>query len=484
MSTYSNLKIELMVTGENATTWGNVTNTNIGSALGAAIASSVNIAFTTADRTLDWTNTNGPQDARNLRLNLTGTGGFNLIVPVITGGKPYIINNATSGTITVKHSTGDGIAVPTGKTMWVYANGTNVVDVVTALTSLSVAGAVAANSVSATNYVSVTGGTGELKLQVTSNSPYLASIGANPMLFATNNVEKMRLTAVGELLIGSTTTSGNGQIQSTNGADLAITSGSVYLARGGGSVGIGTLTPERTFSVYSTSSVPALIESSTTDCKVSLYTSTGSSAQGFIQASAGSLILGSSNAERLRFNTTGAFGVGGSNFGTSGQVLTSQGSGAAPIWSSAASSGTVSQVDGAGSVNGLTLTGTVTTTGSLTLGGDITSVNASATINSVLIGYRSIPRSTTTTTANIADVGKCIAVTANIAIPASIFAGGDAVSVYNNSASSVTISQGAGLTMYQVGTATTGNRTLAQRGMATIWFNSATDCVISGGGLT
>jgi hypothetical protein len=476
-----------MVTGENATTWGNVTNTNIGPALGAAIASSVDITFTTVDRTLDWTNTNAAQDARYLRLNLIGTpaSDFNLIVPVITGGKPYIVNNGTGRTITVKHSTGDGIAVPTGKTMWVYANGTNVVDVVTALTSLSVAGAVAANSVSATNYVSVTGGTGELKLQVTSNSPYLASIGANPMLFATNNVEKMRLTAVGELLIGSTTTSGNGQIQSTNGADLAITSGSVYLARGGGSVGIGTPTPERTFSVFSTNNVPALIESSTTDCKVSLYTSTGSSAQGFIQASAGSLILGSSNAEHLRFNTTGAFGVGGANFGTAGQVLTSQGSGAAPTWSSAAGSGTVTQVNTAGSVNGLTLTGgPITATGTVTLGGDITSVNASATINSVLIGYRSIPRSTTTTTANIADVGKCIATTANIAIPASVFAGGDAVSIYNNSASTVTISQGAGLTMYRVGTATTGDRTLAQRGMATIWFNSATDCVISGGGLS
>ena len=483
MSTYSNLKIELMVTGQNATTWGNVANANLGTAIEEAIVGSANVAFSTADVTLSLTDTNATQTARNLRLNLTGTpaSDYNLIVPSIQ--KPYIINNGTGRTITVKTAAGTGIAVPTGKTTWLYSNGTNVVDVVTALTSLSVVGAVTANSVSLTNFVSLTDGTGEFRAQMSSNSPYLTSIGAYPMLFATNNVEKMRLTAAGELLIGSVTTSGNGQIQSTNGADLAISSGSVYLARGGGSVGVGTASPVRTFSVFSANSVPALIESSTTDCKVSLYTSTGSSSQGFIQASAGSLLLGSSNAERLRINATGAFGVGGANFGTTGQVLTSQGSAAAPIWSSAAS-GTVTQVNTAGSINGLTLTGgPITSTGTVTLGGDITSVNASATINSVLIGYRSIPRSTTTTTANIADVGKCIAVTASIEIPASIFTGGDAVSVYNNSTSSVTITQGSGLTMYRVGTATTGNRTLAQRGMATIWFNSATDCVISGGGL-
>ncbi len=36
----------------------------------------------------------------------------------------------------------------------------------------------------------------------------------------------------------------------------------------------------------------------------------------------------------------------------------------------------------------------------------------------------------------------------------------------------------------QAGTANTGNRTLAARGMATVWFNSATEAIISGSGLT
>jgi hypothetical protein len=138
-STYSNLKIQLMATGENAATWGNVTNVNMGTALEEAITGSASIAFSSADQTLTLTDTNSSQSARHMRLNLTGTAtaGYNLIVPSIQ--KPYIINNGTDGTITVKNATGTGIAVPTGKTMWVYNNATNVVDVVTHLTSLTLA---------------------------------------------------------------------------------------------------------------------------------------------------------------------------------------------------------------------------------------------------------------------------------------------------------------------------------------------------------
>jgi hypothetical protein len=148
-STYSTLAIQLMGTGDNATTWGNVTNVNLGTAMEEAIVGTIDVPFTAADVTLTLTNTNATQSARNLRLNLTGTpaSAFNLIIPLVAGSasaafeKPYIINNTTGQTITVKHSTGTGIAVPTGKTMWVYANGTNVVDVATHLTSLTLASA-------------------------------------------------------------------------------------------------------------------------------------------------------------------------------------------------------------------------------------------------------------------------------------------------------------------------------------------------------
>jgi hypothetical protein len=109
---------------------------------------------------------------------------------------------------------------------------------------------------------------------------------------------------------------------------------------------------------------------------------------------------------------------------------------------------------------------------------------ASCTVDGVSIGYRNIPRSTTTTTAVVGDVGKCIAVSAGITIPNATFAAGDAVSIYNDSASAVTITQGASLTLRQAGTTNTGNRTLAARGMATVWFNSSSEAIISGAGVS
>jgi hypothetical protein len=143
-STYSNLKVQLMATGENSTTWGNVTNINLGTAIEEAITGSADVAFSSANVTLTLTDTNATQTARNLRLNLTGTAtaGYNLVVPAIE--KAYIVNNGTDGTVTVKNATGTGIAVPTGKTMWVFNDGTNVKDVVTHLSSLSLGTALVA----------------------------------------------------------------------------------------------------------------------------------------------------------------------------------------------------------------------------------------------------------------------------------------------------------------------------------------------------
>ena len=132
-STYSNLKIELIGTGDQSGTWGVTTNTNLGTAIEEAITGSADVTFSNADVTLTLTNTNGSQTARNLRLNLIGSvsAAQNLIVPAIE--KQYIINNTLGFAITVKNSTGAGVAVPAGKSIIVFNTGTNVVEVVTAL---------------------------------------------------------------------------------------------------------------------------------------------------------------------------------------------------------------------------------------------------------------------------------------------------------------------------------------------------------------
>ena len=140
-STYSDLKIELIGTGDQSGTWGVTTNTNLGTAIEEAITGSANVAFSSSDVTLTLTDSNASQTARNLRLNLTGTSGGarNLIVPNIE--KFYIVNNGLADTVTIKNSTGTGVAVPAGKSTLVFNDATNVVGVVTDLASISTSAA-------------------------------------------------------------------------------------------------------------------------------------------------------------------------------------------------------------------------------------------------------------------------------------------------------------------------------------------------------
>jgi hypothetical protein len=150
-STYSDLKIELIGTGEQSGTWGTTTNNNLGNAaLGEAITGSADVTFASADVTVTLTDTNASQTARNLRLNLIGTTGGARELILGSGcqiEKLYLINNTCADAITVKNTSGTGIAVPAGKTMFVYNNGTNVVDAVTTLSSLNISGLTATKPV-------------------------------------------------------------------------------------------------------------------------------------------------------------------------------------------------------------------------------------------------------------------------------------------------------------------------------------------------
>lgn len=136
---YSSLKLQLMATGQNSGTWGNVTNVNL-EAVEEAITGSTNVTFASNNQTLSASNTNSSQDFRNLRLNLIGTTGGStrtLTVPDIE--KVYIVNNTCGDAVQVQNSTGSNISVPAGKTMYLFSTGSNVVDAVTHLTSLTLA---------------------------------------------------------------------------------------------------------------------------------------------------------------------------------------------------------------------------------------------------------------------------------------------------------------------------------------------------------
>jgi hypothetical protein len=172
-STYSDLKLELIGTGEQSGQWGNTTNTNLGTAIEEAIVGSADVTFSSSDVTLTLTNTNASQTARHVRLNLTGTSGGARNLILGSGcqiDKPYIINNSLADTVTVKNTTGTGIAIPAGRTMWVFNNGTNVVDVTTHMTSLTLGSALPVAS--GGTGVTTSTGTGSVVL---SNSPTLVT---------------------------------------------------------------------------------------------------------------------------------------------------------------------------------------------------------------------------------------------------------------------------------------------------------------------
>jgi hypothetical protein len=129
-STYSDLKIELIGTGEQVGTWGATTNTNLGTAIEDAITGSANVSFSSADVTLTLTNTNGSQTARNLRLVCTGTSGGARNLILGSGcqiNKLYLVQNDLADAVTVKNTAGTGVAVPAGKSKFVFNDGTNVV---------------------------------------------------------------------------------------------------------------------------------------------------------------------------------------------------------------------------------------------------------------------------------------------------------------------------------------------------------------------
>jgi len=316
-STYSNLKIQLMATGENSGTWGNVTNVNLGTAIEEAIAGSADVSFSSANVTLTLTDTNASQTARNMRLNLTGTtgGARDLIVPAIE--KMYVVNNGCADAVTVKVSGQTGVAVPAGKTMILFNNGTDVVDAITHLTSLTLGSALPVAS----------GGTGS-----------------------------------------TTGTFSGANITSLNASNISS----------------GTLNNGRT---------------------------TASSSNG---------------------------------------------------------ASTIVSRDASGNFAAATV--------------NVTTLNSSGFVIDSIGNVRDIPQNSQTTgyTLVVGDLGKHISTNSSVTVPNAVFSTGDVVAVYNTTSSNVTVVQGASVTLRKAGTATTGNATVLQYGVATILCTAANNFVISG----
>lgn len=121
------------------------------------------------------------------------------------------------------------------------------------------------------------------------------------------------------------------------------------------------------------------------------------------------------------------------------------------------------------------------------IGGTTPAAGTFTTVTDSKGELRSVPQNSQTGayTLVVGDAGKHISITTGgVTVPSGVFSVGDSITIYNNSSSNQTITQGASVTMYQVGTANTGNRTLAQRGLCTVFCVASNTFVITGGGLT
>jgi hypothetical protein len=183
---------------------------------------------------------------------------------------------------------------------------------------------------------------------------------------------------------------------------------------------------------------------------------------------------------------------------TTAQTLTNK-TLTAPVISTISNTGTITLPTSTDTLVGRATTDTLTnktltsptitggTVNNAVIGGTTPAAGTFTTLADSIGGVRNVPQNAQGGSYALVatDAGKHISIsTGGVTVPSGVFSVGDNVTIYNNSGSSQTITQGGSVTLRQVGTANTGNRTLAQYGLATILCVASNTFVITGGGLT
>ena len=129
-STSSDLKLELITTGEKSGTWGTITNTNL-QILEQAASGYISLAVVSGDVALSLAN-HATANGKNLYYKLTGTLTANRTVTLPESAeRVFIVEDATTRsasnyTLTVKTVSGTGLVLPVGSTTVLYSDGTNI----------------------------------------------------------------------------------------------------------------------------------------------------------------------------------------------------------------------------------------------------------------------------------------------------------------------------------------------------------------------
>lgn len=243
MSTYSpSLRIQLINTGDQAGTWGNTTNTNLGTLIESAVAGYISVSITSANQAL--TALDGAADqSRNavIALTTTTTAAFNVYAPPAE--KTYVIYNASAYTATVYNSTvlgnttaaGAGVAIPAGKTMTIWSDGTNFSVQNDHLSSLTLGTALPVTSGGTGTTTST--GTGSTVL---SASPTLTGTPAAPTAAYGTNTTQLATTAFVQAALQALHPVGSVYINATNSTNPASLFGfGTWAAFGAGRVPVG-----------------------------------------------------------------------------------------------------------------------------------------------------------------------------------------------------------------------------------------------------
>jgi hypothetical protein len=231
MANYStNLRLTLLDTGEGAGTWGNTTNTNMGTLLEQAI-SGYDVQTLTSGTTLTLTipNDGASAVARNMYLEFTGDGST-VIVP--SNKKLYFVyNNCTSGTVTMKVAGQTGVTVDKGDRVILVSDGTDIVEATSYSTGIGTSLTLTTLTAASANITTLTAASANITTLTGTNAAFTSLTLTNAL-------------GVAEGGTGLDTTPTNGQLPIGNGSGFSfstLTAGTgITITNGAGSITIST----------------------------------------------------------------------------------------------------------------------------------------------------------------------------------------------------------------------------------------------------